>query len=983
MIYLYKKREGESAVKKWHKIAVLFGTVLLCAVILLISIFISSGERKRSAELPEIIISEIMADNTLTLSDSDGEFSDWVELYNSGEKSVDLSRFCLSDDENDPFKWVMPEVTLEKDAYLLVYASGKDIKNTENGEYHTNFKLNGKGESIVISSAYYGTVESVDYETAIADISYGRTSDGIYKWYAQATPGAENRDDDSSSDPFSFRSPYEGLAVTEYMTKNTDTISDSDGEFFDWIEITNTSDRTISLDGLRISDNIDNLGKWSVSGTYILEPDERMVVFLSGKNRCDKEIHTSFGLSENEEIILSDRHLRVVSRIDVVKLNEGISYGISNGENTVYYLNPTPGTANGEGSEEMPAMPCPKSGTVRINEVSAAAVSSSTGKAVSDWIELYNESDKAISLMGYGLSNDENDPYRFTFSKEIIEAYGYCVVTAAGTGDAAKSTAPFKISARGETLYLTSPDGETLDVFESGKLRLGVTSGRCDGKGAERLFFDNPTKGAKNAEGFVSYVTEPAFSLDAGVYSEEIKVEICAQSGAAVYYTTDGSIPTINSKRYNGAISVNETCVLRARAFSDGCISSDTVTATYFIDAEHTIPIVSMTGDPDGFFSEKSGIYAAGPNGEGNGDVYPYTKSNYWKDWERAVSIEYIVDGRCAVAFDAGTKIFGQYSRTYDQKSFAIHLRDVYGASSVSYPFFGEDNDFTETKGLVLRAAGQDTGYARLRDAFCAQVVRSSDTEILAADWQPVVLYINGEYWGHYNLREKINEDYLENNYGINKDNVTILKGTSQIELAGKKEEFRALRSYIAQNNMQEEKNYNYACSKIDIENYIDYIVFATFFKNNDLRNSRYYLDGAEGSKWKWIMFDLDMSMRSDALNNNVFSLEQILEREPIHRMLLRNQDYKDMFIERYAELLNTTFMPENLTTIVDNMAEQIEPEIERNAKRWGGPSHSKWEKEIKNLKNICQKRRDVMKNQLQEYFNISDAKMKKLFPDG
>ncbi len=967
--------------KKWHKLIVLASAAVLFIGILLICLLAQTcgGE---SGEAPYLVINEIMADNTLTLSDSDGDYPDWIEIYNCGNISADLSRYCLSDDENSPLKWVMPDITLEPGEYLVVFASGKDKTDIANGEYHTNFKLSSKGESVVLASSYYGTVDTLDYSTAVADISYGRDSAGTYKWFLYATPGMPNIDAEAADDPLLLSSPYSGLVITEYMTANIDTLSDSDGDFTDWIELTNTGANTISLDGVRLSDNPDKLGKWSISGSYFLSPGERIVIFMSGKDRCGDELHASFKLGKDDEaIILSDKHSRIISEISLYELNDGISYGLSENGEPGYFATPTPGTENGSASAEMPEKPCPMSGSVRINEVSAAAVSSATGKAVNDWVELYNDSDSTVYLKGYGLSNDETNPYLFTFTSEKIEPHGYLVIYAAGTGGAA-GTAPFKISTDGEVLILTSPDGNTLDIFETGKLRIGITCGRVDESG-KRVFFTTPTKGAANGTGCSSYVTKPEFSAAAGIYTESITVELLSHENAAIYYTTDGSVPTTSSKRYSGAITVDKTCVIRAKAFADGKISSDTVTATYFIDTNHEIPVVSMVGDPEGLFSEKRGIYAAGANGEGHGDKYPYLNSNYWKDWERAVSIEYFVDGKCAVAFDAGTKIFGQYSRASAQKSFALHIRDIYGASSVTYPFFGDDNEFTEVKGLVLRAAGQDQNSARLRDAFCSQVLLSSDSEVLTADWQPVALYINGEYWGLYNLREKINEDYLEQNYGIRKDSVTILKGTSQIELAGSMDEFRNLRKFVAQNSMYDADNYNYVCSKLDIDNYMDYIIFETFFKNNDLRNSRYYLSGEDGAKWKWIMFDMDMSMRSDATNEKLYSLEQILEREPIHKYLLRNKVYKEAFINRYAELLNTTFLPSNLTAILDDMAAQIEPEIANNAERWGAPSYSEWKNEVAYLRKVCEKRRGILKTQLQEYFGLSDSKMKKLFPNG
>ncbi len=970
--------------KLWHKLAVLAAAVVLCVVLLLVSIFAPACSGRNSDDVPKLVISEIMADNTLTLSDSDGEYSDWIEICNIGSIPAELSRYCLSDDENAPFKWVMPDVILEPGEYLLVFASGKDIKNMEEGEYHTNFKLNGMGEDMVLSSAYYGISEPFSYAAAVADVSFGLTADGTYKWLSKATPKAENDETQCADDPLSLNSPYLGLIISEYMTANEKTLSDSDGEFTDWIEITNISTKDISLDGLQITDNIDNLDKWKISGSYILAPGECAVVFMSGKDRCDSEIHSAFGIGRDDrEIVLSDKHSRVVYRIALTELREGISGGADSEGEALYFEVPTPGRENEEGAREMPIIRCPMAGAVRINEVCAAAVSSSTGRPARDWIELYNDSDETVSLKGYGLSNDENDPYRFTFTNEKIGPHSYCVIYAVGAVKATRSTAPFKISTDGETLVLTSPEGETLDIFETGKLRIGVTSGRRDEKGGERLYFASPTRGAENSEGYTSYTSRPEFSVDAGAYSESVTVEIKAQDNAAVYYTTNGSEPTASSKLYSGAIEVDKTCVIRAKAYIDGSIPSDTVTATYLINETHQMPIVSLAGNPKGLFSEETGIYANGKNGQGSGDPYPFYNSNYWQDWERAVSFEYIADGKEAVAFDAGTKIYGQFTRTYKQKAFAVHLRDVYGNSQVTFPFFGEDNSCVNVKGLVLRAGGQDNKAAKIRDAFCSQVVLRGGIDLLTADWQPVALYINGDYWGLYNLREKINEDYLEMNCGINKEEVTILKGPGQIELAGSNDEFRELLSFVKNNNMGKSSNYKYVCSKIDIDNYIDYIICVSFFKNNDLGNSRYYLDGKDG-KWRWIMYDLDISMRNEAGRiSGGYSFEQVEDKEPLHRNLLENKDYRNAFIERYAELLNTVFMPDNLTGILDEMTVMIEPEIRRNASRWTDQSYSRWKSEIAALRNVCLKRRDVVKSQLKSYFELSNSKMKKLFPNG
>lgn len=970
--------------KRWIILAV---SLLTAAVIVAACIILPTLNDTGTAYDALVYISEVMPSNHVTLSDSDGRYPDWIEIRNYGEHSVPLGDFYISDEHDDPYKNRLPDVALEPGESILLLADGKENYDIEKQEYHIGFKVNSVSSDLYLTSLLYAKNDHVQIRGAVSDYSYGITalsgSDALFAWMNTPTPGKENDISVVSDDPKTFTSPYEGLVISEYMSRNSTVLSDSDGDYPDWVEIQNTSDRVVSLDGLFISDDETKLCKWEINGNIRLEKGQCAVVFLSGKDRCDTELHASFKLGSSDRVLtLGDKYARVVDRIELSSdLPEDCSYGRSSIGSYGFLPSPTPGKPNSTISGSAPGKNDDFAGSIiRINEVSAAAVSGVAGKSQSDWIEIYNASDTPFDLTGCGLTNDESDPYRYKFPSMKLGAHKYYVIYA-NNSKAKSNYAPFKVSSHGETLMLISADGRCLDVFETGKMRIGVTSGRDEN--GNRAFFTTATSGKANSTALSAYAPEPVFSLPGGCYKGTQKLTVSVPENAVVRYTTNGSEPTAKSKEYTAPITIKNNTVIRAKAYISGLVASDTVTATYLINASHSVPVVCLTGDHDGFFSESTGIYANGPNGQGHGDVYPFKKSNYWKNWERRVCVEYMENGAEAAVFNAGTKIFGQYTRTYPQKSFALHLRDVYGDTEVSYPFF-ENSSHSVFSALVLRAGGQDQNLARIRDAFISQIVLGSDTTVLTADWCPAAVYINGEYWGLYDLREKINEEFLERYCGIPSDNVSILKGPSQSVLSGSRDSFRKILQYVKHHDMSAAANYQYIESQVDIDNYIDFVIFETFFKNNDLGNTRYYKENKSGAKWRWILYDMDMSLRSDAINGHyTASLKEVASKETLHRNLLKNKTYKEKFIARYAELLNTTFMPSNLTSVLDSMTKRIDPEIKKNSKKWTHTTYSEWKYYVKALRKICLKRRDFAKKQLKSYFNISSSKMKKLFPKG
>ncbi len=392
-----------------------------------------------------------------------------------------------------------------------------------------------------------------------------------------------------------------------------------------------------------------------------------------------------------------------------------------------------------------------------------------------DWIELHNAGTASVDLTGYGLSDDSKQPFLYTFPETAIQPGEYLIVYLQYLPDdplSSLAAETFSLNSDGENVFLSKPDGSVADAMNTGVQHYGITRGRT-GASTDCVYFTTPTPGAANSSEYcTAYTQKPA--LSAGGYVESgYSVEITAESEATVYYTTDGSKPTTSSAVYSGPISITESTPVRAIAVTPGKLASECATENYIIDEKHDIPVVCISVDDDEFFDSENGIYSEG-SGYSSGS-HPHRGANYWKDIEREISFEWFeADGTRGIEAPAGIKIFGQYSRAYDQRSLAIKFRGAYGVSSITYPFF-RDYDVTTFSSLILRTSGQDVNSTKLRDAFYAQITKN-EMNLDYMEYRPCAVYINGQYWGLYNLREQEDENYISNHYGVSTESIDIIQ---------------------------------------------------------------------------------------------------------------------------------------------------------------------------------------------------------------
>ena len=284
------------------------------------------------------------------------------------------------------------------------------------------------------------------------------------------------------------------------------------------------------------------------------------------------------------------------------------------------------------------------------------------------------------------------------------------------------------------------------------------------------------------------------------------------------------------------------------------------VTNSYFCDREYTLPIVSITTNPANLWDFATGIYVKGCCAD---TLQPYLGANFWNDWEKKCNVEmYEANGDLAFNQLAGFGIFGGFSKGLPQKSLYVTARKKYGKNSFEYPIFPA-RKMDEYKSFLLRNSGGDFGKTQFRDAFMTQLAKP--TGIAIQEYRPAIVFLNGEYWGIQNLREKINEHYLEDNYDVDKDNVDLMEHRDGAK-HGNSKQYKYLLNYLATKDMTDDKVIAELLKFMDIEDFMTYNIAEVYTDNRDAGgNIRYWKERNDSSQWRWILYDTDMGLG----NNN------------------------------------------------------------------------------------------------------------------
>lgn len=534
-----------------------------------------------------------------------------------------------------------------------------------------------------------------------------------------------------------------------------------------------------------------------------------------------------------------------------------------------------------------------------------------------------------------------------------------------------------------------------------------------------RLYLQgNPIQTLSPVQGYYHLIEDVDFDIASvtashpgGWYSHAFYLTLSSTSAKArIFYTLDGSEPTVNALLYSDPLRIDDRSneghkyasiktshflwtepsqvslvnVVRAMTYVDDEPIGQEIVRTYFVNDEVTrylgLPIISLVTDPVNLFSDDSGIYVPGDLWAGPTEN-PWAAANYrgtGVDWERPAHMEfYESDGTRAFAQDIGIRIHGGITRSLPQKSLRIYARSEYGKSAISYPIFGEGT-VGEYKRLLLHTSGDDWEYSMFRDGLIQSLFL--DTNVDTQAFRPAVVFLNGEFWGMHNIRERYDQYYIASHHDVDPENLDRIELTDfQMRASqGDTLHYEAMLRYLENNDMSLSHNYEYIKTQMDVHSFIDFLIAHIYASNRDSmsNNIQYWRPREPDGRWRWQLHDLDWGFFWQ--NQNTLSwaagiIANMPEATLIFRSLLNNVEFRYQFINRYADLLNTRLLPNEITKQIENMAGAIAHVMPEHQERWGRPiSMEYWESIVREMIVFAEERPQYVRKHIREFFGIS-----------
>jgi hypothetical protein len=472
----------------------------------------------------------------------------------------------------------------------------------------------------------------------------------------------------------------------------------------------------------------------------------------------------------------------------------------------------------------------------------------------------------------------------------------------------------------------------------------------------------------------------PKFSPPGGYYDRDILVEISKPSASSyIIFTVDGSIPTpANGAIYTRPIRLGAdfpaVTVVRARPVFPSARLGVVVSASYFVGVEATLPMMSLIVAPEDLWDAGRGIYA---NPHETGEA-----------WERSADVTYVDrDRTLGFQIPAGVRIHGHGTRGFPKMSFRLYFRREYGASRLEYSLFPESK-VTTFKRLVLHNGGQDrpvfphTNWTDLRNQLAMELASQHDG--LAPRTRSVLLFINGELWGIYHLRERLDRFFLADHYGVEKADfleAPDVRGQSDIVM-GDREDWDHLQQFLDTHDLADPESYAYVESQVDVANFIDYNILQIYASNDDWphQNVHQFRPDVPGGRWHWIFWDSDRGFAAQPVGRvDANIMADLLERDDRYtggrdklllRKLLGTPGFRERFLSRTADLLNTTLAPSSVIDQIDVLAAEIEPDIVYETSCWSVSSN--WAANVEELRDFARRRPDFVRQHMVESFDLA-----------
>jgi len=797
------------------------------------------------------------------------------------------------------------------------------------------------------------------------------------------------------------------IQINEFMAANTRIIPEmyDFGDYNDWIELFNPMDFEQSLDDYFLSDNSNNPLKWKIPNGALIPGDSYFLIWADGYDDgpgsvhqrpswpwddfTTRHFHTNFKLSANGEEILLSR-ATAGALITVIDVGSSWSY-LDNGSdqgtawtdlnyNDSFWGTGVAELGYGDGDEvtELSYGSDPDNKYITsyfrhsFQILDAADITTLT-------IQLKRDDGAILHLNGQELlrvNMPEGDVNFMTSAATVVsgsdeDTWFEYVVSAAEllTGDNVLAVEIHQVSATSSDISFdlelsaqAYSNTVIVDAVEFGAQLDDISMGRVVDTGEWR-FFGEPTPGESNiGPGTLElvYGSEVNSSLSSGFYEGPHNITLATGGAGDIYYSLDGSTPTSLSFLYTTAVTIDENTILRARTIASEGLPGPILTVSYFIDTESDLPVASLVAQPATLWDTEIGIY-----------------ENEYKQREIPVSLEYFSpEKELQFQVNAGTRLGGQNIWTKPQKPFTIYMRNRYGDESIHYQLF-KNRPVVDFSRIVFRNGGDDWEETLIRDPLAESLITGMmDAGYMA--YQPTTLFLNGEYWGIHNIREKFNTQFFAENYGANPDNIDHLEyastpsGTQLLVIEGDLNAYNELLSFIQNNDLNQPELYGQLKNMMNVDGFIDHLMMTQYTANTSWSHNREWWRPGDG-KWQWLIVDLDRGLNASNININI--MDNMAGEYTLFNMLLDSDFFKQRFIQRGAAHLNNTFHADRVIHLVDSLSAMIAPEIPRHTALWGPqggiPSASIWEIELQNIRDFASARNAVVFNQMNSELNL------------
>lgn len=808
------------------------------------------------------------------------------------------------------------------------------------------------------------------------------------------------------------------LIISEIAPTNTDQFADGDGDFPDWIEIYNSGNAAVDLQGYGLSD--DDKPKWTFPA-FTLDPAQRLLVFASGKNRgglggpavdhwetainegntwhtfigdteppadwtsvdFDENTWTAaqgpFGYGDGDDVTEVPEgtisfYYRTSFDVADASLLDSAILSMDYDDGFIAYLN---GTEIAR-SFNMPPGPADYTTVPTIDHEAllySGGVPDAYSISASKLASLLQTGRNVLAIQLHNIEPASSDLSARTWlhfgihTAEVIYGPNPSFFQTIGPGSGYFHT-NFKVGF-GEAVSLFDGIGVELEHKDVPYLQPGHSLMRIDDTGDWCITTTSTPDATNGNTCFSGYAGSPTIFPQAGFYTGPLEVTI---EGTGTRYTTDGSDPDETSPEYTGPFFVDANTVVKARVFDAGVLPGLVAASTYLINEPTYLPVLSISTAHRDLFDDGTGGLA----------VY----DDYESGRRAAVHLEYFSKEQELIFSEkASLRPVGGYSIAFDQKSMQFAFDEEYGATDeVHFPLFDKDKPgITSYREFRVRNMDDDWSTTRMRDVVANRL--ALPTHCAATGYQHMAVFINGEYWGHYGGREVTNEYYVRDNHGADEDQVdqiltSYFEDEDYLVDEGSGDDFFDMSDFIIQNDMSDPQLFTMAQKRIDWENWVDYYAAEMYLANGDWFSSIYFnntrLYRAPGVPWRFILFDVTYA-QNQGVNSSTNILEEALANPAfpnrytdMMNSLLQNAGFKNYFINRFADLMNAYFTTEKAIDIIDENIIEIAEEIPRQSVRWGSAGALDWTNSVSYLKDFHEERPAYQRQQIQDYFGLN-----------